>query len=112
MEALKRLEMDNYEKEKKDREAQLRRKVIEETEKIERGKAIRYREINEEREKLVEPEEKRTFNDYKQPLGRNAYSKNVDYSKTHSHNPMIIIPQTAPQESAIEKARSFNNRER
>ena len=33
MEALKRLEMDNYVKDKKDREAQMRRKAAEETEK-------------------------------------------------------------------------------
>ena len=43
MEALKRLEMENYIKDKKEREAQQRRKVAEETEKLERGKAIRYR---------------------------------------------------------------------
>ena len=43
------------------------------------------------------PEEKRTFDQYKQTLGRTAYNKNVDYSKTYLHNPMIIVPETSPQ---------------
>ena len=43
MDALKRLEIENQVKQRKEREAQMRRKVAEETEKVERSKAIKYR---------------------------------------------------------------------
>lgn len=76
---------------KKNKEAMNRRKVAENTEKIEREKAIKYRELVEEKERNTQPEEKVSFKDYKQILGRTAFQTNIDYTRTHIHNPQPIV---------------------
>ena len=49
----------------------------------------------------MEPEVKCPFNNYKQTLGRTAYNKVTDYTKTFMHNPSIIIPCMKEEETAL-----------
>lgn len=87
--------------EAKEKEAAYRRKVIQEAEKDNRAQAIKWQEtINANSNKInnlgPEPEEPVEFERFYKPLGRVNYNRNVDYTKTRLHNPILVKHNSPP----------------